>query len=147
MAAILGFEYASRHVNHVLVLSHYQTDCDRSSLEPAWKALKVFRHELRKEITSEGLDFSERANEKTIQDILRYSLDGTKVQQGEHTLIRKVGKKTVVFANNFANFLQAYSGVVEIMKGADQQYGGLAYGTLSLLLVVSGLLRGRVGTC
>lgn len=51
-------------------------------------------------------------------------------------MMKKVGKKTVVFANNFSSFLQAYSGIVEIMKGTDQQYGGLAYSTLSLLLIV-----------
>jgi hypothetical protein len=28
----------------------------------------------------------------------------------------------------FANFLEHFSGVVEVMKAADEQYGGLAYG-------------------
>ena len=37
---------------------------------------------------------------------------------------------------SFARFLQNFSGIVEIAKAADQQYGGLAYGTLSLLLCV-----------
>lgn len=35
-----------------------------------------------------------------------------------------------------SGFLENFSGLVEIAKGADQQYGGLAYGTLSLLLSV-----------
>ena len=110
---------------------------DSSSLEPTWKALKGFRHELRKEITGEGLDFSETANEDSIQELLRYCLGQAERQQRDQRLIRKAGKKTVIFANNFAHFLQAYSGVVEVMKEADQQYGGLAYGTLSILLIVS----------
>lgn len=94
---------------------------------------------MRKEISSEELEFSKKANEDSIQDLLRYSLGQAELHQSDRTLIRKVGKKTVVFAYNFANFLQAYSGVVEIMKGADQQFGGIAYGALSLLLIVSGL--------
>lgn len=39
----------------------------------------------------------------------------------------------------FADFLEAYSGIVEIIKEADIQYGGLAYSTLSLLLLVSAM--------
>lgn len=50
---------------------------------------------------------------------------------------RKIGKGLQSFLCRFSDFLEAYSGIVEMMKGADQQYGGLAYGTLSLLLSVS----------
>lgn len=32
------------------------------------------------------------------------------------------------------DFLQSFSGIAEMVKAADQQYGGLAYGTVSLLL-------------
>lgn len=147
MAAVLGFEYERRHVTTLLILLNFETDCDSSSLEPTSKAFNVFRHEFRKEITFEGLDFTKKANLNSIQDLLTYCLEEAKLHQGDHTLIRKVGKKTVVFANNFSNFLQAYSGVVEIMKGADQQYGGIAYGTLSILLIVSSLIQCRASTC
>lgn len=37
----------------------------------------------------------------------------------------------------FADFLEAYSDVVEIVKQAESQYGRIAYTTLSLLLLVS----------
>lgn len=57
--------------------------------------------------------------------------------------IKKVGKATVAFANNFSSFLQAYSGIVEIMQGADQQYGGVAYSALSLLLIVGAFPEDR----
>ena len=50
---------------------------------------------------------------------------------------RKVGASLQSFATNFAAFLQSYSGIVEMVKAGDNQYGGLAYGTLSLLLSVS----------
>lgn len=119
----------------------YQAECDSLSLESAEKAHQVFRNEVRKEITVLALEFSEKANENTIQDLLTYCLDEAKLHQRNRTFTRKAGTKTVVFANNFANFLQAYSGVVEIMKGADQQYGGIAYGTLSILLIVCKLVH------
>ncbi|KAL8791721.1 MAG: hypothetical protein Q9195_005658 [Heterodermia aff. obscurata] len=137
MAAILGFKYEQRHVKRLLIISDHQADCNSPSLEPTSKDLKLFRHEMRKEIRFEGLDFSENANENSIQDLLGYCLGQVDQHQRDRTFIRKAGKKTLVFANNFANFLQAYSGVVEIMKGADQQYGGIAYGTLSILLIVA----------
>ena len=141
MATILGFEYDSGQVSTLPIFWYYHTDYDSSSIEPTLKALKVFRHDMRKEITSEGLGFSENANENSIQDLLRYCLGEAKLHQRDQKFIRTVGKKTVVFANNFANFFQAYSGVVEIMKGADQQYGGIAYGTLSILLIVRMLVQ------
>ncbi|KAL8834561.1 MAG: hypothetical protein Q9170_003689 [Blastenia crenularia] len=52
-------------------------------------------------------------------------------------MIRRAGRKTVTFANHFAGFLQAYSGIVEIMQGVDQQNGGVAYAALSSLFIVA----------
>ena len=40
------------------------------------------------------------------------------------------------FATKFSRFLESYSGIVEVLKGVDQQYGGAAYGTLSIFLIV-----------
>lgn len=37
---------------------------------------------------------------------------------------------------SFGRFLENFSGIAEIAKAADQHYGGLAYGTLSLLVTV-----------
>lgn len=55
---------------------------------------------------------------------------------------REKGKKKASthvqrFANTFAEFLQCYSPVLELVKAADHQFGGIAVQTLSLLLVVS----------
>lgn len=36
-----------------------------------------------------------------------------------------------------SDFFESFSGIAEIVKGADQSYGGLAYGTISLLLSVA----------
>ena len=48
----------------------------------------------------------------------------------------KASRHVQSFATKFSAFLESYSGIVEIVKGADQQYGGLAYGTLSMFLIV-----------
>lgn len=39
--------------------------------------------------------------------------------------------------SNIGEFLKGFSGVAEIVKAADQQFGGLAYGTVSLLVTVA----------
>lgn len=49
----------------------------------------------------------------------------------------KIGTGFQSFLTTFADFLESYSGIVELVRGVDDQYGGLAYGTLSLLLSVS----------
>jgi hypothetical protein len=90
-------------------------------------------------VTIKEHQFAQFADAKALEDLLSDCLDAQKHRgetQRTPSMMKKVGKKTVVFANNFSSFLQAYSGIVEIMKGTDQQYGGLAYSTLSLLLIV-----------
>ncbi|KAL9126195.1 MAG: hypothetical protein Q9217_004724 [Psora testacea] len=54
----------------------------------------------------------------------------------------KMSRNVQNFATKFSEFLESYSGIVEVVKGADQQYGGLAYGTLSLFFIV-GLNKSR----
>ena len=49
---------------------------------------------------------------------------------------KKVGRRAQNFIKAFADFLGAYSGIVELVKGAGQQYGQIAYETLSMLLTV-----------
>ncbi len=50
--------------------------------------------------------------------------------------LRKFPRLLQSFMTRFADFLEAYAGIVEIVKQADSQYGGLAYSTLSVLLLV-----------
>jgi hypothetical protein len=44
--------------------------------------------------------------------------------------------KTTKLLNNFHGYVQAYSGVVQIMNAAGPGYGDAAYGALSTFLVV-----------
>ena len=95
---------------------------------------------MRTRLTKEEEQFAEKADLGSLRELVSDCLDRAQVQQEKSRnsakIIRQAGKRTVIFANNFSSFLQAYSGIVEIMKGADQQYGGIAYGTLSLFLIV-----------
>lgn len=120
-------------------------NADQSSLffAPAEKIRtedKQFREAVGKRLTKEEERLAEDADVESLRGLVSNCLGRAQAQQEESrsrpSIIRKVGKKTVVFANNFSGFLQAYSGIVEIMKAADQQYGGIAYGTLSLFLIV-----------
>lgn len=101
---------------------------------------KEFRHNLEKTLTLKEQQFIETADLDSLTRVLSDALNqGTRSQERHAELqqtIAKLGKSTVTFANNFSSFLQAYSGIVEIMQGADQQFGGAAYSVLSLLLVV-----------
>ena len=96
---------------------------------------------MQKTITVEEQQFVKTANAESIEELLSHRLNEAIGQRDKHASnqkkIVKVGKATQTFANNFSSFLQAYSGIIEIMKGADQQYGGVAYSALSLLLIVS----------
>lgn len=49
---------------------------------------------------------------------------------------RRPGVWVQRWLNVFGDFLSSYSGIVEVVKGVDGQYGGLAYGTLSVLLAI-----------
>ena len=52
------------------------------------------------------------------------------------TGLRKAGSSVQKFLNTFSAFLESFSGIVGIVKAAGNQYGGLAYSTLSILLKV-----------
>lgn len=60
----------------------------------------------------------------------------TKYQEDRATGVKKVGRISQTFFGKFSEFLRAYSGIVEILKGAGQGYGEVAYGTLSIFLIV-----------
>ena len=60
-----------------------------------------------------------------------------RLEQKRQRGLRKVGTDLQEFAQTFDQFLKAYSGIVSVVQTADSQYGGLAFGTLSLLFAVS----------
>ncbi|RYP73618.1 hypothetical protein DL771_003506 [Monosporascus sp. 5C6A] len=64
---------------------------------------------------------------------------GSKQQshQTEKTLSKRVGKRAVDFLVGCHDYLQAYSGVVQLMEGVSPGYGTAAYEVLSVFLVVA----------
>lgn len=50
--------------------------------------------------------------------------------------VGKASAKLQSALSRFKDYLNAYSGLVDIARQADQQYGGLAYATLSAFLIV-----------
>ena len=50
---------------------------------------------------------------------------------------RKAGVEIQKMLSSLGIFLQGFSGIAEIVKAADQQFGGLAYGTVSVLVTVA----------
>jgi hypothetical protein len=67
---------------------------------------------------------------------LRKALTSRRWKEDRQRSSRKAGVALQKWLNAFAGFLESYSGIVEVVKAADQQYGGLAYETLSILLGV-----------
>ena len=49
----------------------------------------------------------------------------------------KVAASFQTFALTFSQFLRAYSGIVDVLEGADSQFGNVAFAALSLLFAVS----------
>lgn len=49
---------------------------------------------------------------------------------------RKGASSLQKFLHNFSGFLEAFSGIVEVVRSAGAQYGEAGYGALSLLLIV-----------
>ncbi|CAD6575977.1 MAG: hypothetical protein ASARMPREDX12_007665 [Alectoria sarmentosa] len=96
---------------------------------------------IEKTITMEELEFVKTADMDSLTRLLSDRLNEAEGRQEKHAhtqhSIGRIGKAAVAFANHFSSFLQAYSGIIEIMEGADQQYGGVAYSALSLLLIVA----------
>ena len=50
---------------------------------------------------------------------------------------KKFGAQAQNFVKVFTDFIGVYSGIISLVKGAGQQYGEVAYETLSLLFIVS----------
>lgn len=70
-------------------------------------------------------------------DAITYAAnDNTRYQNDRMKGRNKVGRLAQEFLTSFAEFFKAYSGVVELLKGAGQVYGTVAYETLSILFIV-----------
>ena len=142
MARVLATRHHGKSVGYISQLQETNSSYSSQSFKIANDAQPSheFSKRIEKSITAEEQQFVETANADSLEKLLSQSLYDATGQRDKHAsnqkTIIKVGKATQTFATNFSSFLQAYSGIIEIMKGADQQYGGVAYSALSLLLIV-----------
>lgn len=119
-------------------------------LEAHQKFKKQLRHALRisnKEVqiatTNDELkkQIEEIQNGESIHAVALENLDNASKSRDAYKLEREHGSKRVgrwaqEFANGFAEFFSAYSGILDIMRGAGGPYGEVGYQTLSILLIV-----------
>jgi hypothetical protein len=74
--------------------------------------------------------------EDVVKQIVIAREEHLKWQEARGTGLKKLSSTFQSFFTRFANFLAAYSGIVEFVRSASYPYGDVAYGTLSLLLTV-----------
>ena len=73
--------------------------------------------------------------EDAVKDVERLG-KGLDEQRATRNVFSKSGNALQKFTSSFSKFLKAYSGMSELSKGVDSQYGGMAVGALSLLFQV-----------
>jgi hypothetical protein len=84
----------------------------------------------------EDLDTLEKLADDAANQVqnLEKRLEG---RRAARSIPAKSGHALQQFASTIHDFLKVYSGVVEVSKGVDAQYGGIVCGALSLLVSVS----------
>jgi len=74
------------------------------------------------------------------EDLLGAQMVNSSYNLERTTGSRKFGSRLQNFFTSFSEFLTAYSGIIELVRNAGQQYGEAAYQTLSILLTVRSLI-------
>jgi len=94
-------------------------------------------------------DISVMLETMSLENLSRYVSSQTQVLQDAHTNLQerrseglhKVTAGTQKFLSEFGRFVNAYSGIVDIVMLVDAQHGGVACATLALLFSVRLLSR------
>ena len=87
---------------------------------------------------------SKALSEKQIEEVddsmlkrqIKEELDLAEKQQRQWESRNRTGNTVISFLNDFTEFVGEFSGIIEIMKGVDQGYGGAGYAVLSFFLAV-----------
>lgn len=99
---------------------------------------KQFERKVSQKMNNKGYNNREAITLADLEGRVKHVLQGTEAAKEKWSKRRSKASVNVQnFVSNFSDFLACYAGIVEIVKGADQQYGGIAYGTMSILLTVS----------
>lgn len=92
--------------------------------------------------TEDGLrQQMEELNVHQLREYAKFELQGAKdvntIYNNDRTTgVRKGMHWAQHFGKVFSDFLGAYSGIIQLVRNAGQQYGEVAYETLSVLLIV-----------
>jgi hypothetical protein len=78
----------------------------------------------------EGLDAT------TLQIQIKDAIDHAETQKSKMEARDGTSIKTISYLNDCVEFVGQFSGIIEIMKGVDQGYGGAGYTAVSFLLAV-----------
>ena len=99
------------------------------------------REQLEKISRAQGI--TQRNNIQSLQSLVEDAAEGVqRLETGlnERRAVRSVFKKgghaLQVLTSSLSEFIKAYPGIRDISKGADEHYGALVIGTLSVLLQV-----------
>lgn len=115
----------------------------REHLRPLFSDQAKLYQRLEGKIDAEVLQRAKRdaMDESDVKTIIAELHKCAQTQEEAEAGRRSVGHRPVVskikiFANWADKFFIAFSGIAQIAKAIDQHYGGIAYGTLSLFLMV-----------
>jgi hypothetical protein len=94
--------------------------------------------------TKEDLENLVRAEQSRADQLLKNEISTAISQQGLVNQQRqhgahKASAKLQSILTTFSSFLESYSGIVEVVKQASPQLGGVAYSMLSVFLMVSSI--------
>ncbi|PQE06025.1 hypothetical protein CJF30_00004962 [Rutstroemia sp. NJR-2017a BBW] len=117
-----------RKVKRVLKRGHFKQAKEEYHIATTKEELNTQVEEIRgghnaRGVALEGLDNAEKTHEAYLHNR----------QHGP----KRVGRWGQEFASTFADFLSAYSGIIDIVKSAGAPYGEIAYQSLSILLVAT----------
>ncbi|KAK2749365.1 hypothetical protein CKAH01_18035 [Colletotrichum kahawae] len=93
-----------------------------------------------------GSTFEGDIEQMTLEDLqckIDARLERVQDQQRIWSVRSASGNRAICLLNDIAEFVGEFSGVVEVMKAADQAYGGVAYSALSVFLSVAVNTKGK----
>ncbi|KAI1361364.1 hypothetical protein F5Y08DRAFT_330893 [Xylaria arbuscula] len=122
-------ESANRVRDVVLVENHI--DSKPKKIHTVWHIRFWTKRNISDEnVVIEEIDF------ETLQSKVRMEMNVATERERRSSARKSKSQKSISLLSDFVEFLGEFSGIVEIMKGVDQGYGGAGYAALSALLTV-----------
>ncbi|KAI3323399.1 hypothetical protein HD806DRAFT_84955 [Xylariaceae sp. AK1471] len=112
------------------ILEDYRLETKARKKWSVWSKITRKRNEALSTTKIEELDFG------MLQDRMKEELNVAEKLGSQSATKNSTGDKAISFLSDFVQFAGEFSGILEIMKGVDQGYGGAGYAALSGLLSV-----------